>query len=264
MTTNTPDLDVAGTVAELHTGQGYVVLPGLLPLDLATIIRTQILACADADKAHDKLILQNGRWRVRLVGRGDIFMELAVHSAITRIAEAMLGAGFVMGGLSAHTITAGAPPQGVHVDYPYSVMSEPFPDPPMQLQTIWALDAFTEENGATRVLPHSQKTRRRPDRQEFYDKSIPVLCPAGSLILSHGGLWHDSATNRSQTDRVAILGNYTPFWVKSVEGFPDTIKSPDFQPTPAQRKLLGYDTRDAMMKAVAWKREDKNAPKPPY
>ena len=59
--------------------------------------------------------MQNGRWRVRLVGRGDIFMEIAVHSAITRIAEAMLGTGFVMGGLSAHTITAGAPPQGVHV-----------------------------------------------------------------------------------------------------------------------------------------------------
>ena len=112
MTTNTPDLDVAGTVAEIHTGQGYVVLPGLLPSDRAATIRNQILACAEHDKAHDRLIMQNGRWRVRLVGRGDIFMELAVHGAITRIAEAMLGAGFVMGGLSAHTITAGAPPQG--------------------------------------------------------------------------------------------------------------------------------------------------------
>ncbi|MEQ1756647.1 MAG: phytanoyl-CoA dioxygenase family protein [Micropepsaceae bacterium] len=264
MTTNTMDLDVAGAVAELHTGPGYLVLPELISSDLAASARNRILECAEQDRAHDKLILQNGRWRVRLVGRGDIFMELATHPVITQVAEAMLGAGFVMGGLSAHTITAGAPPQGVHVDYPYSVMNEPFPEPPMQLQTIWALDAFTADNGATRVLPHSQKTRRRPDRQEFHDKSIPILCPAGSLILSHGGLWHDSSTNRSQADRIAMLGNYTPFWVKSVEGFPDSIKSPDFKPTQAQRKLLGYDTRDAMMKAVAWKREDKNAPKPPY
>ena len=96
MTTSIPDMDVAGTVAELHTGKGYVVLPGLLPPDLTANTRSQILNCADEHKARARLIMQNGRWRVRLVGRGNIFMELAAHSADTLISEGMLGAGFVM------------------------------------------------------------------------------------------------------------------------------------------------------------------------
>lgn len=255
-------MNVEHIVSELVSGQGFAVFPELIPGERAREARNLILALAEEDRAADKLITQQGRWRLRLVSRGDIFMELGCHDLIHQVASTMLGEGYVLGGLSAHAIPKDAPPQGVHVDYPYSVMAEPFPETPMQLQAIWTLDAFTAENGPTRVLRASQKTRRRPDLHEFYAHSTPILCPAGSLILSHGGLWHDSSTNRTDETRIAILGNYTPFWVRSVEGFPETIKAPDF--TPAQRKLLGYNIREAMTQAVAWKRTDKNAPKPPY
>jgi len=250
--------------AELQTGQGYAVVPELMPGPHAQSARRLILDLAEQDRKTDKLISQHGRWRLRLTGRGDIFMDFAAHDLICKVADAMLGSEFVLGGLSAHAITKDAAPQGVHVDYPYSVMREPFPEPPMQLQAIWVLDGFTAGNGPTRVLAHSQKTRRRPDKQEFYAHSTPIHCPPGSLILSHGGLWHDSSTNRTDEVRVAILGNYTPFWVRSVEGLPDTAREISQEPNRAQRKLLGHNFRDALMKAVAWKREDKNAPKPPY
>jgi Phytanoyl-CoA dioxygenase (PhyH) len=241
-------MDIDAIVSELTAGQGYAVLPELMPVAHVQSARNLILELAAQDRAAGKLIEQHGRWRLRLSGRGDIFANFATHDTVRQVAEAMLGAGVTMGGLSAHAVTKDAPPQGVHVDYPYSVMNEPFPEPPLQMQAIWVLDAFTPANGPTRVLPHSQKTRRRPDRQEFYARSTPVLCPAGSLILSHGGLWHDSSTNRTDTPRIAILGNYTPFWVRSVEGLPDNAN----------------EFRSALMKAVAWKRQDKNAPKPPY
>ena len=243
-------LNVAEITAELKEGPGFAVVPELLPLARVRDARELILELAEQDRLTSKLISQHGRWRLRLTGRGEIFADLAAHDLIRQVAQMMLGQGFIMGGLSAHALTKGAPPQGVHVDYPYSVMREPFPEPPMQLQAIWVLDAFTTDNGATRVLAHSQKTRRRPDKQEFYAHSTPILCPVGSLILSHGGLWHDSSTNRTEETRIAILGNYTPFWVRSVEGLPDTA--------------TGLDFRNALMKAVAWKREDKDGPKPPY
>jgi hypothetical protein len=241
-------MNVASIVAELQTGQGYAVIPELMPLARVCSARDLILHLEDQDRKADKLIAQRGRWRLRLTGRGEIFIAFAAHDLICEVAAEMLGAGFVMGGLSAHALTKDAPPQGVHVDYPYSVMNEPFPEPPMQLQAIWVLDGFTADNGPTRVLAHSQKTRRKPDKREFYAHSTPVLCPAGSLILSHGGLWHDSSTNHTDEVRIVILGNYTPFWVRSVEGLPDTA----------------HDFRNALMKALAWKREDKEGPKPPY
>ena len=241
-------MNIAGIATELQTGQGYAVLPELITRERAHEARNIILALAGEDRAAGRLITQHSRWRLRLTGRGDIFMELASHDLIRQVASTMLGDGFVMGGLSAHALTKGAAPQGVHVDYPYSVMREPFPEPPLQVQAIWVLDEFTAGNGATRVLPHSQKTRRRPDRQEFYANSTPIHCPAGSLILSHGGLWHDSSTNRTDEPRIAILGNYTPFWVRSVEGLTGNAK----------------EFRNALMKALAWKRQNKDAVKPPY
>ena len=243
-------LNAAEITAELIEGPGFAVVADLLPPARVRDARDLILALAEQDRLTGKLITQQGRWRLRLTGRGEIFAELATHDLIRQVAQNMLGEGFVRGGLSAHALTKDAPPQGVHVDYPYSVMREPFPEPPMQLQAIWVLNDFTADNGATRILAHSQKTRRRPDKQEFYKSSTPILCPAGSLILSHGGLWHDSSTNRTEETRIAILGNYTPFWVRSVEGLPDAA--------------TGLDFRTALMKAVAWKREDKDGPKPPY
>ncbi|MEQ1863337.1 MAG: phytanoyl-CoA dioxygenase family protein [Micropepsaceae bacterium] len=243
-------MNAAEIVAALQHGPGYAVIPDLMPRTTVQTARDTIVRLAGEDRATGKLIAQHGRWRLRLTGRGDIFKDFAAHDLVADVAERILGTGVAMGGLSAHALTKGAPPQGVHVDYPYSVMREPFPEPPMQLQAIWTLDDFTPDNGATRVLPHSQKSRRRPDKPEFYARSTAILCPAGSLILSHGGLWHDSSTNRTEETRIAILGNYTPFWVRSVEGLTDAAQ--------------GLDFRAALMKAVAWKREDKDGPKPPY
>lgn len=254
-------MPTAATIAaELQSGQGYAVIADILSPAEVSHLREQITSLAADEKAKGKLIEHNRRWRLRLVGHGDMLFDLAQLPLIRDTAEAMLGPDYVLGGLSAHALTPGAPPQGIHVDYPYSVIPEPFPETPMQMQAIIALDEFRQDNGATRVLPHSQKARRRPDRQQFHEQSISVLCPAGSVILSHGALWHDSTTNHSSGTRIAVLANFTPFWIRSVEGFPESARDPN----PDHRKLLGFNFRDAHMRAVSWKREDKDAPKPPY
>jgi ectoine hydroxylase-related dioxygenase (phytanoyl-CoA dioxygenase family) len=227
-------------------------------------IRREIRDLAEQDRLSGKLITQGGRWRLRLVGRSDAFQALAAHDLVWNVGETMLGKGFVMGGLSVHALEPGAPPQGVHVDYPYSAMAEPFPEPPLQMQAIWALDPFGEDNGATRVLAHSQKTRRLPDRAAFHSASTPVHCPAGSLILSHGGLWHDTSTNHSNTVRMAILGNYTPFWVRSMESLPDRVRTMPAPKDARIRQLLGLSFRDTMTRQGAWKRARPDDPAPPY
>jgi ectoine hydroxylase-related dioxygenase (phytanoyl-CoA dioxygenase family) len=53
--------------------------------------------------------------------------------------------------------------------------------------TIWALDDFTEANGATRVVPGShQEPGARPDPAE----TVPVEMAAGSVLIFSGRLWH--------------------------------------------------------------------------
>ena len=64
------------------------------------------------------------------------------------------------------------------------------------LNTMWALDDFTEANGATRVVPGSHKwLDQRPDA------STPTICaemPAGSVMFFTGSVFHGGGANHTR------------------------------------------------------------------
>ena len=81
------------------------------------------------------------------------------------------------------------------------------------MNCIWALDDFTAERGATRVISGSH---RRPWPTALPAPLLPVdgeeqvECRAGSLIVTHGDLWHGGcanlATQPASTRRAIHLG----------------------------------------------------------
>ena len=80
---------------------------------------------------------------------------------------------------------------------------------------MWAMSEFTEENGATRVIPGSNKweDKLRPTN----DQTVAAEMPKGSVLLYLGSLYHGGGANRSDRPRRGINVGYTLSWLRQEE-----------------------------------------------
>ncbi len=92
----------------------------------------------------------------------------------------------------------------------------PFPSGyEVQCNTLWAMDDFTEANGATRLIPGSH---RYEDRLEFTEKdTIPAEMEKGSVLLYTGALYHGGGANRSDRVRRGLNLTYVVAWLRQEE-----------------------------------------------
>jgi ectoine hydroxylase-related dioxygenase (phytanoyl-CoA dioxygenase family) len=105
---------------------------------------------------------------------------------------------------------------------------------------MWALTDFTEENGATRIIPGTHVADSSPSYGQHYE-SIPAEMAKGSVLVWHGSLWHGGGANRTSERRVGIAMNYCAGWIRQQEnqqlGIPTDIAR-GF--SPRLRELVGY------------------------
>ena len=112
-------------------------------------------------------------------------------------------------------IGPGEPAQPIHRDQ-WAFDFFPFPsDYDVQCNTIWALTDFTEENGATRVIPGSQELADSFDHT--IDETVPAEMSVGSCLFYTGKVFHGGGANTS--DEVRIAGNitYDVGWLRQEE-----------------------------------------------
>jgi hypothetical protein len=115
----------------------------------------------------------------------------------------------------------------------------PLPIEP-QLNTIWALTDFTEENGATHVIPgsHEWPLDRNPTSP---DEGTRAVMNSGSVLLYSGTVIHGGGANRSDAPRIGMNITYCLSWLRQEENQflscpPEIAKQLD----PELSDLLGY------------------------
>ncbi|MDO8432813.1 MAG: phytanoyl-CoA dioxygenase family protein [Candidatus Binatus sp.] len=85
----------------------------------------------------------------------------------------------------------------------------------VQCNTLWAMTDFTEENGATRVIPGSNHF---DDKLKFELKDTePAEMTKGSVLLYSGSLYHGGGANRSNAMRAGINITYNLSWLRQEE-----------------------------------------------
>jgi ectoine hydroxylase len=112
-------------------------------------------------------------------------------------------------------------PNPLHQDYPYWI--EPADDAEKLATAILFLDDTTAENGCLEVVPGSHKSgvwATRTDGDFFLANEIqppegevelvPLMVERGTLVFFGPYLVHQSAPNRSDGDRRALLYSYMP------------------------------------------------------
>jgi ectoine hydroxylase-related dioxygenase (phytanoyl-CoA dioxygenase family) len=251
--------DVLSLTYEIIEGNGYVLIPDVLSPTQAEEARSMVLKLAEKEKLEGKVLLDDKRERVYgLIYKGEIFELMVQHPIVITVVESILGYDMILGGFSAHILNPGATNMGVHVDYPYWTMKPPFPAyPVMEIQVIWIVEDFTEENGAPVFAPGSQKSCSPPDLAEFSKISQKLTAKAGSVVISHGLCWHDTSVNSSKQPRVSILANYAPKYVRPLEDPLRDMKQEVLDhASPKLRQLLGLEFKSALFEDIQRIRAD--------
>lgn len=135
------------------------------------------------------------------------------------MAEYSVGRGFLISQVAASRKPQGAPGIGLHADNNW--LPAPFPDHNMLLTACWATDGYTEEGGATLIIPGSNALRRHPNKQETEEKAgaIAIECKPGSVAMWDGNLWHASYPRNTEGERIVCHITYTRLMMRPVEDY---------------------------------------------
>ena len=138
-------------------------------------------------------------------------------------------------------IQPGEPRQQAHRDsdsWPIPLSEHPF-----IVNAIFALDDFTEENGATWLAPHSWRWPKE-QRAQTTDYQRAVM-DRGDAIIFRGDLVHRGGANASAEPRRGLSISYCAGWLRTVE---NTFMNHSFDTVRAQnesvRALLGFGAYD--------------------
>ena len=241
-------------VEELMHGQGFYVLEDAYDADTIAEARARVIELTQAAARIQResalsTVLSEVDHVWNLVDKGEVFERMVQHPTILAVFSRILGNEVKLGSFAARVLPPGGKAQLPHLDYPYWDLynGDSFPRAInssffMNCQSTIMLDDFTVENGATMVAPGTQKLGRWPDQATFDARMVQTTGRAGSVMLMTGLLWHGSGANHTDRNRIGILGQYLPKFVKPME---DQLKSVSQavidRATPTLKALLGVD-----------------------
>jgi hypothetical protein len=152
-----------------------------------------------------------------LIARSPICRELVAHPFVQDVVGRVLGhaSNYHLHLTQMIAIGPGEPAQLIHRDQ-WAFDFFPFPSGyEVQCNTIWAVNDFSEANGATRVIPGSNQFA---DKLQFSEADgEPAVMPAGSLVFYTGSLYHGAGANRSDHVRYGLNLTYALGWLRQEE-----------------------------------------------
>lgn len=184
---------------------GYVVLPNLI--DAGWLERLRVAFESECEKdGHTPVVKESGTRHVNdLVDRDAVFEGICTNPRVLAAVHHVLRDGFRVGQIGGRDPLPGYGQQGLHADWTARSKGEPF----RIVTTIWLLDDFTGENGATRVVPGTHHLLKQPPKSftdpasRHPDQKI-IVAKAGSVLVFNGHLWHSGTANRSSRSRRVV------------------------------------------------------------
>ena len=244
-------------VREVLDADGAVIVEDCFGAEVIDQILSELAPYADAPGANQTHINpsiaaffgEHTRHVSGLASKSPTFVaEVLLHPLMLDLAAAVLGpncADFQVNVAHMLVVGPGAQAQFPHRDEDVWVHM-PRPRPEMELSSVTALCDFTQEIGATRVVPgsHRWEPDRRPEPHEFADAEMP----AGSRVIYLGSTIHGAGANTTEDrHRPGFHLSYMLGWLRSEEN--NCLATPPAVARTLPRRaqeLLGYDVHDAI------------------
>lgn len=247
--------DIAGTYRQSQSGAAQEIPTAVTDADLASIetngyvVIENVLSeaeCESIRRAAEPLLSASGRndfeglktQRVYgVLAKTRAMDRLVDHPRILAILDRLFMPNYLLSQLQVINILPGESAQALHPDDAFYPI--PRPRPPLGAATVWAIDEFTDTNGATSIVPgsHLWPDNRIPEPQE----AQPAVMPAGSVIFYPGTFWHGGGANQSSHSRLAVTCQYCEPWLRTQENyFLGTPKDVVAEVSEDIRRMLGY------------------------
>ena len=232
---------IDGALAEIED-RGYTILENVIGEDQLDAITEAldrierehgIQPAGNEFEGHQTVRIYN------LLAHGDPFTAIPIHASLLPVVEGVLDPGCLVSSLSSIAIGPGESAQPIHADD--QIIGLARPHAPVVCNSMWAITDFTEENGATRIVPGSHKASACPEYGISGIESIPAEMKRGSILVWNGSLWHGGGANQTNERRIGIAMNYCAGFIRQQEnqqlGIPRDLAATF--PERLQR-LIGY------------------------
>ena len=220
---------------------GYVILERAVNASLITQIKVALSPYLQGEKYGRNDFEGHCTERVyALLAKAPVIAALIEHTDTLALIDRLLPENYLLSAALAINLHPGETCQPWHIDDAAGGLPWPLPRPRLGVSTIWALDDFTAENGATEVLPgsHLWPQSRQPDPRD----ARPILMPAGSVVVFDGRLMHRGGANQSAHQRLAVTPQYCAPGLRQIENMALAVP-PECAATYSARiqSLMGYN-----------------------
>ena len=232
-------MDVTEIVMHMQI-DGFCVIPDVIPKDevphvLGSVERTTKKLQPDRfpedgeepGQWTDPDLIKNGKEaRPRgLLNHDQSFVPYLAEPHLAGALEGLLGPHYLAQDCGV-AIGMGTLRRGLHTDWPYNRKDDSAylklcqcpVEVPVLINTLWMLTPFTEENGATAVVPGSHRYGKFPgtdvdlDRFARYPTELQATGEAGSVLMLDGRTWHSVMPNNSGKRRSCLILRWIPWW----------------------------------------------------
>lgn len=108
------------------------------------------------------------------------------------------------------------------------------------VNTMWALDDFTEANGATHVVPGSHRWVTETPTAD--STVLRAVMPAGSVMFFVGSVFHGGGANTTERPRLGVILEYVVGWLRQQENQYLAVPREIARELPERlQELLGYN-----------------------
>jgi ectoine hydroxylase-related dioxygenase (phytanoyl-CoA dioxygenase family) len=137
-----------------------------------------------------------------LINKGEVFDRIYTHPKMLAVTRYVIGRDFKVNSINGRDALPGEGHQALHADWGSRSEGEPN----HIVNTLWLLDDFTLDNGATRVVPSTHKLYGKPsdyvrDLEAPHPDEVILTAKAGTVVAYNAHLWHGGTINRTTKTR---------------------------------------------------------------
>jgi ectoine hydroxylase-related dioxygenase (phytanoyl-CoA dioxygenase family) len=218
--------------------EGFTILPDILSAEQVQLLRRELEPHL-GPFGRNPFEGERTQRVYALLAKAPSIAALVEHPDVLRLVDSFLSKNYLLWGALAINLHPGETRQDYHCDD--DAGAPPRPRVAQGISTMWALDDFTEGNGATEIIPGSHLWGPGEAPSANDPRSRSSVMTAGSAMVWQGPLFHRGGANDTDRTRLGITIQYCQPWLRQIENMVLAVPPEKaVQYSPRVREMLGY------------------------